>query len=173
MYYANIKDYDIANGEGVRISLFVSGCRNHCPNCFQPETWDFDYGTEFTEFTLRELCEKLKPDYINGLTILGGEPMEPENQRALTGIVSFIKSQFPEKTIWLYTGFTYEDLYNPESRGHCEITDSLLSDIDVLVDGPFKQELHDISLVFRGSSNQRVIDMKKTRETGSIVTLNL
>lgn len=169
MYYGEIKNCDIANGLGVRVTLFVSGCTNHCKNCFQPQTWAFDYGQPFTEQTQSKLLSMLEPRYINGLTLLGGEPFEPENQRALVPFLHRVRETYPEKDIWSFTGFTYEDLLTDGSHPRCEVTDEMLSLLDVLVDGRYIDELHDISLRFRGSSNQRLIDMNKTRAAGQIV----
>ena len=171
MYYSTIKDCDIANGIGVRITLFVSGCTNHCKNCFQPQTWDFDFGEPFTEETEEKLLEMLKPDYINGLTLLGGEPMEPQNQRALVPFLKRVREAYPNKNIWCFTGFTYEVLKTDGSHPRCEVTDEMLSLIDVLVDGRYVDELKDLTLQFRGSSNQRRIDMVKTRENGEVTLL--
>ena len=169
MHYGEIKNCDIANGLGVRVTLFVSGCTNHCENCFQPQTWDFNYGTPFTKETEDELLCLLAPDYINGLTLLGGEPFEPDNQRALLPFVKRVRREFPDKSIWAFSGFTFEQLIDPEAHPHCEKTQELLSLIDVLVDGRFVEELKDITLRFRGSSNQRLLDMKKTLQAGSPV----
>ncbi|MBE7010720.1 MAG: anaerobic ribonucleoside-triphosphate reductase activating protein [Ruminococcaceae bacterium] len=160
MNYGTIKDCDIANGIGVRVSLFVSGCTNHCEKCFQPETWDFSYGEPFTSETESRLLAVLAPDYINGLTVLGGEPFEPENQRTLLPFVQKVRSKLPQKTVWVYSGFTFEELLNPASYAHCEVTEQLLSLVDVLVDGRYVDDLKDISLRFRGSSNQRILDVK-------------
>lgn len=171
MHYSTIKDCDIANGIGVRITLFVSGCTNHCKNCFQPQTWDFDFGEPFTEETEEKLLEMLKPDYINGLTLLGGEPMEPQNQRALVPFLKRVREAYPNKNIWCFTGFTYEILKTNGSHPRCEVTDEMLSLIDVLVDGRYVDELKDLTLQFRGSSNQRLIDMVKTRENGEVTLL--
>lgn len=171
MHYSTIKDCDIANGIGVRITLFVSGCTNHCKNCFQPQTWDFDFGEPFTEKTEEKLLEMLKPDYINGLTLLGGEPMEPQNQRALVPFLKRVREAYPNKNIWCFTGFTYEVLKTDGSHPRCEVTDEMLSLIDVLVDGRYVDELKDLTLQFRGSSNQRLIDMVKTRENGEVTLL--
>lgn len=168
MYYGEIKNCDIANGEGVRVSLFVSGCTNHCENCFQPQTWAFDYGKPFTPETEEYILELLHPDYINGLTLLGGEPFEPENQRALLPFVRRVRERYPCKTVWSYTGFTYEELKQEGSYPRCEATDGLLSLLDVLVDGRYVEELKDISLRFRGSSNQRLIDLNATRRAGAV-----
>ena len=170
MYYGEIKNCDIANGEGVRVTLFVSGCTNHCKNCFQPQTWAFDYGRPFTVETEEALLQMLTPAYINGLTLLGGEPFEPENQRALLPFLRLVRERLPNKTVWAFTGFTWEELHTDGSYPRCEVTDELLSLIDVLVDGRFEEELHDISLRFRGSSNQRVIDVPRTLASG-VITL--
>ena len=169
MHYGNIKYCDIADGEGVRTTLFVSGCTHHCKGCFQPETWDFSYGEEFTPVVEKLILESLAPDYVDGLTVLGGEPMEPANQRALVGFLERVKEAYPDKTIWSYTGDTYEGLVDPASPRRTEVTDRLLACIDVLVDGPFVEELKDITARFRGSSNQRVIDLNATRAAGEVV----
>ena len=168
MYYGEIKKTDIANGYGVRVSLFVSGCTRHCKNCFNPETWSFTYGKLFTPAVEEEIFSALAPGYINGLSLLGGEPMEPDNQRALLPFVTKVKERFPEKDIWCYTGCTLESDLSLGGSNYCEATDELLALIDVLVDGAFVEELKGITLRFRGSSNQRLIDLKKTRETGSL-----
>lgn len=169
MYYGNIKKFDIADGEGVRITLFVSGCTNHCKGCFQPETWAFDYGTPYTEETEQELIDALKDPNIQGLTLLGGEPFEPENQRVLVTLLRRVKEELPDKDIWSYTGFVYEKDLLEGQRKHCEVTDEMLSYLDVLVDGPFIEEKKDIRLIFRGSSNQRVLNMKETLKQGKPV----
>lgn len=163
MHYGKIRKCDIANGSGVRVSLFVSGCRNHCKGCFQPETWNFDYGDEYTEETENEILDLLSPQYINGLTILGGEPFEPENQRQLVSLLRKVREALPEKNIWCFTGYTLEKLLDPNEHCRCEVTDEMLSMIDVLVDGRYDESLRDISLRFRGSSNQRIIDLKDRR----------
>lgn len=169
MNYGEIKNYDIANGEGVRVTLFVSGCTHHCKGCFQPETWDFSYGKPFDETVEEEILSELEPYYISGLTLLGGEPFEPENQRALLPLLRKVRSLYPEKTIWCYTGYTLESDLLSKSRARCEYTDEMLSLLDVLVDGEFIEEQKNISLAFRGSENQRIIDVKKTLETGQVV----
>ena len=171
MYYGTIKNCDIANGDGVRVTLFVSGCTNHCEQCFQPHTWDFHYGEPFTKDVEDHIISLLKPNYINGLTLLGGEPFEPANQKDLLPFVRRVKEVYPDKNIWAFSGFTYEELTTDGSYPKCDETDVLLNLIDVLVDGRFVQSLKDISLRFRGSSNQRIIDMVKTRETGIISLL--
>lgn len=169
MNVAEIKKYDIANGEGVRVSLFVSGCTRHCKGCFNEIAWDFSYGKPFTEEVERELFEALAPDYIAGLSLLGGDPFEPQNQRALLPFVKKFREKFPKKTVWCYTGYTYQDGTLAEPHAVCEATEELLSCIDILVDGPFILERKDIRLKFRGSSNQRVLDLNRTRERGEIV----
>ena len=169
MNYASIKNCDIANGEGVRVTLFVSGCTNHCENCFQPETWDFAYGQPFTAEVEEQLLEQLRPDFINGLTLLGGEPMEPANQRVLTPFLRRVRAALPQKDIWCFSGFTWEELTTPGSYPCCEVTPEMLSLLDVLVDGRFVQSLYDISLRFRGSSNQRIIDVPRTLQSGRVM----
>ena len=171
MHYGEIKNCDIANGEGVRVTLFVSGCTNHCKNCFQPQTWDFNYGNPFTEETEAELFRLLSPRYIRGLTLLGGEPFEPENQRALLPFLRKLRRELPEKTVWAFTGFTWEELHTEGSHPRCEATDELLSLIDVLVDGRYVEELKDIGLRFRGSGNQRLLDLNATRASGKLTLL--
>ena len=169
MHYGEIKDCDIANGIGVRISLFVSGCRNRCRNCFQPQTWDFSYGDPFTAEVEDKILSMLSPAYIQGLTVLGGEPMEAENQRDLLPFLRRVRDAYPTKTIWIYSGFTFEELHDPSCRARCEVTDEILSLIDVLVDGRYVEEKRNISLRFRGSENQRLIDVPKTIASGSVI----
>ena len=171
MYYGNIKNCDVADGEGVRVTLFVSGCTNRCPGCFQPQTWDFTYGEPFTRETEDYILELLAPGYINGLTLLGGEPFEPENQRALLPFVKRVRERYPQKTVWAFTGFTLDKLLEEGSHPHCEVTRELLSLIDVLVDGPFVQEKKNLALRFRGSENQRLIDLKASQKAGKLVLL--
>jgi len=171
MNYCALKKLDVANGEGLRTTLFVSGCRNRCKNCFQPETWSFDYGEPFTERVWLEIFDTMKQPSVRGLTLLGGEPFEPENQTALLPFIREFKRRFPEKNIWAYTGNLYEELTalagsNPKAL---DITAELLSYVDILVDGRFVEEEKSLGLRFRGSKNQRIIDMNKTREAGSIV----
>ena len=187
MRFGAIKNCDIANGEGVRVTIFVSGCTHHCKGCFQPETWNFSYGEEYTEETADKIIEMLKPIYIDGLTLLGGEPMEPDNQRALLPLLRRIRAELPSKNIWCYSGFTLENdlLETAEphggrvnadgsilSRPRCEATDEMLSLIDILVDGEFIAEQKNISLSFRGSENQRIIDLPASLASGSTVVLN-
>ncbi|HAK17263.1 MAG: anaerobic ribonucleoside-triphosphate reductase activating protein [Lachnospiraceae bacterium] len=160
MNYAQIKYCDIANGTGVRTSLFVSGCTHHCKGCFNEIAWDFGYGEPFTDEVQQKIIDSLAPEYIAGLSLLGGEPMEPVNQRALVPFLRKVRAAYPDKTLWCYTGYTYEtDLLDPEGRAHCEVTDEFLSYIDMLVDGKFVEELKDITLLFRGSSNQRLLHL--------------
>ena len=172
MHYGEIKNCDISNGIGVRVSLFVSGCTNHCEGCFQPETWDFNYGNDFTEETENRILEMLAPDYICGLTVLGGEPFEPENQRVLVDFLRKVRRKYPEKSIWCFTGFTLEMLETEGTHCHCEATEEMLSLIDVLVDGRFDKSKKNISLRFRGSENQRLIDLNLTRECGTLTLWN-
>ncbi len=167
MHYAAIKKNDVANGNGIRVSLFVSGCRHRCPHCFNPETWDFAYGKPFTKETEDELLAALEKDYIEGLTLLGGDPTEPENQRALLPLLRRMKKAFPEKTVWCYSGYLLHELLSG-GCAHTEDTDEFLSFLDILVDGPFIETEKDLRLRFRGSRNQRVIDVKKTRALGEI-----
>lgn len=166
MYYGNIKPCSIENGPGVRVSFFVSGCRHHCKDCFSSQTWNFTYGNEYTEDTKNEIITLLKPTYVKGLTILGGEPFEPENQEIVLDLIKTIKELFPQKSIWIYSGFTFEEIYksNSESRSHTNIAIEILKNIDVLVDGEFKTELKNLSLSYRGSENQRILDIPQTLE---------
>lgn len=174
MYYGNIKFNDIANGEGVRVSLFVSGCTNHCKECFNPETWNFEYGKPFTKQTEQCILDSLKSNFVNGLTLLGGEPFEPQNQQALLPFVKRVKETFPNKTIWAYSGFRLEDeLLRDGAYPNCEYTLELLKNIDVLVDGRFDRDLRDIRLNFRGSSNQRIILVKESLKNKKIILSNL
>lgn len=166
MKYGEIKYCDIANGNGVRTTLFVSGCRHRCPHCFNPETWSFDFGKEFTPEVWEEIFQSTK-DYINGLTLLGGDPCEPENQRALIPFLREYKKRFPQKDVWCYTGFTYEELCG-DSRANIEVTREFLELVDILIDGRYVEELKNIGLIFRGSSNQRIIDMNLTRSRGEM-----
>ena len=170
MNYCAIKRSDVANGPGMRVTLFVSGCTNRCPGCFQPETWDFHYGEPFTKAVEDRISELLTPDYISGLTLLGGDPFEPENQRALLPFLQRVRRELPKKNIWAFTGFVLDkELWAEGSYPRCEVTDDLLALIDVLVDGRYVESLKNVTLKFRGSSNQRLIDMNKTRTYGDIV----
>jgi len=165
MKYATIKKHDIANGPGVRVSLFVSGCNHHCKGCFNEEAWDFNYGKCFNEETINEIIDALNKNYINGLSLLGGEPFELVNQQGLLPLLKKVKELYPDKTIWAYSGFTYEELLKMKY----EETKEILNLIDVLVDGKFDEDLKDPLLYFRGSSNQRIIDMSKTRKNNKII----
>lgn len=170
MYYGNIKNFDIADGLGIRVSLFVSGCRNCCKGCFNEMTWDFKFGKEFTEETIEYILKLLKPDQIDGFTLLGGEPFEEENQEVLADLLKRIKIEYPTKDIWCYTGYVLEtDLLPEEGRKHTKHTQDMLECIDVLVDGPFILEKKNLMLKFRGSTNQRVLDLKKTLNQGKPV----
>lgn len=170
MKYGQIYYTDIANGPGCRTSLFVSGCTHHCKGCFNEETWDFSFGHEYTKEVENQVLESVKPSYISGLTVLGGEPMEPENQRTLISLYRRVREKVPHATIWIYSGYTWEELTDKENRRcHCEVTDEILSLTDVLVDGEFVEDLKDISLHFRGSSNQRLIDVQASLEAGTPV----
>jgi len=168
MHYGAVKNTDIANGAGVRVSLFVSGCRNRCKGCFQPETWSFTYGSEFTDETADQIIDMLKPAYIQGLTILGGDPFEPENQRDLLPFIKRVRETYPDKDIWMFSGYTFEELTG--GNPHCAIgeTPEILKNIDILIDGRFEENLRNLSLQFRGSSNQRIIDIHKTLDSGEI-----
>ena len=168
MNYAKINPNDIANGTGVRVTLFVSGCTHHCKGCFNSETWDFSYGTPFTEETTEHIIKLLEPSYIEGLTLLGGEPMEPQNQKALLPLLKKVKKEFPQKNIWCYSGYLF-DKEILSGRAHCEVTDELLSYIDVLVDGRFIEEKKNIMLKFRGSENQRIIDVGKSLSESKVI----
>ena len=159
MNYGAIKKNDIANGLGVRVSLFVSGCRNHCEGCFQPQTWDFEYGQPFTKEVEDEILGALRPDWIQGLSILGGEPMEAENQEALLPFLKRVKEEYSNKDVWLYSGYVYEQIKDAE----------LLQYVDVLVDGPFVETLKDPSLAFRGSSNQRILNVQESLKAGQAI----
>ena len=173
MYYGDLKKTDIANGIGVRVTLFVSGCTHHCPGCFQPETWDFSYGNPFTKETEDKIIASLENPFISGLSLLGGEPMEPQNQKALLPFLKRVKELFPNKNIWCYTGYTLKTPYSIDTQANIEETPEFLSLIDVLVDGKFIEAEYDISLKFRGSKNQRLIDMNKTRAENKIICLEI
>ena len=167
--YASIKDCDIANGPGIRISLFVSGCTHHCKGCFNREAWDFDYGTPFTQQTIDEILKMLSPGYIKGLTLLGGEPFEPQNQGPIVDLLRQIKAKYPQKSIWAFSGYLFDRDIMSGHLGDPEITKEYLSYLDVLVDGPFIEAKKDLMLRFRGSSNQRLIDVQKSLAAGAVV----
>lgn len=164
MYYGALKKTDIANGNGVRVSLFVSGCRRHCKDCFNSETWDFCYGKEFTDNVLSEILSALDKEYISGFSLLGGEPFEKENRETVKMILKNVKEHFPDKTVWCYSGFTFEELV-----GEC---DDIFKYVDVLVDGAFVAEKKNLRLKFRGSENQRIVDVKKSLEKKSVVQIS-
>ncbi len=169
MNYATIKRTDIANGPGVRVSLFVSGCSHRCKGCFNEETWDFSYGEPFNDETMEKILEYLKPDYIKGLSLLGGDPFEKSNQAALLPFLKLVKDRYPEKDVWCYTGCDFEKDILGHQLKNWPYTEELLQYIDILVDGPFVEELKDLSLRFRGSSNQRIIQAKPSLEQGAVV----
>lgn len=168
MNYATIKWADVANGPGVRVSLFVSGCTHQCPGCFNPEAWDFQYGQPFTQAEEDKILAALDPAHIKGLSLLGGEPFEPDNQRALLPLLRRVRGELPGKTVWCYSGYILEELHRP-SRARCEVTDEMLSLLDVLVDGEFVEAKKDLSLRFRGSSNQRILDVPRSLAAGQAV----
>ena len=171
MYYSAIKRSDIANGEGIRTTLFVSGCRNKCKNCFNPETWSFTHGEPFTPEVAESILATFRSPCVAGMTLLGGEPMEPENQRELLPFIREFKKRYPDKTLWIFTGNLYEEL-TAGVGNHPKCTNDtaeLLSYADILVDGRFEEDKKSLGIRFRGSTNQRIIDMNKTRETGEIV----
>ena len=168
MNYGKINPNDIANGTGVRVTLFVSGCTHHCKGCFNSETWDFNYGTPFNLETEEKILKLLEPDYINGLTLLGGEPMEPSNQKALLPLLKKVKEKFPKKDIWCYSGYLF-DTEIKNGRAHCDSTDEMLSYIDVLVDGRFEIDKKNIMLKFRGSENQRIINVKESIKQNKVI----
>lgn len=173
MHYGEIITADCANGTGMRVSLFVSGCTNCCKGCFQPETWDFFHGPEYTKETEDFIIEELKKPYYQGLTILGGEPFEIKNQPEVAALIRRLKEEIPERTIWMYTGFLYDVDLMPGGRRYTEVTDEILDNIDILVDGKFEEELRNLMLKFRGSENQRIIDMRRTRAAGEVVLSEL
>lgn len=173
MNYGNIKKVDIADGVGVRVSLFVSGCTHHCKGCFNEETWDFNFGKKYTSETTEEILRAMDHEFISGLTLLGGEPMEPCNQRELIGLVREVRKRFPDKNIWCYTGYCFERDLLSNSTVRCEVTDELLRNIDILVDGEFILERKSVTLKFRGSDNQRIILCKKSVEAGETILSEL
>lgn len=169
MNYATIKNCDIANGPGVRVSLFVSGCTHHCKGCFNEVAWDFDCGEPFTQQTVEELLQMLRPGYIRGITLLGGEPFEPQNQPALVELLRQIKAVYPQKDVWAFSGYLFDRDILPGKLGEPAVTREFLGYLDVLVDGPFIEEKKNLSLRFRGSSNQRIIDVRASLQKGEIV----
>ena len=174
MHVGEVMTADVANGEGMRVSVFVSGCRNHCKGCFQPQTWDFNYGREYTPEIEQFIIDELSKSYYDGITILGGDPMEPENQEPVLRLLRRIKKELPDKKVWAYTGYVYDrDLVPGGKRFVDGVTRELLESIDILIDGRFVEELKNLMLNFRGSSNQRIIKMKETLETGKVVLSEL
>ena len=169
MNYASIKDCDIANGPGIRVSLFVSGCTHHCKGCFNQEAWDFDYGEPFTQDTIERILKMLSPGYIKGLTLLGGEPFEPQNQGPIVELLRQVKEKYPEKSIWAFSGYLFDRDILSGNLGDPAVTKEYLSYLDVLVDGPFVEAKKDLMLRFRGSSNQRLIDVQKSLSAGTVV----
>lgn len=169
MNYADIKKIDVANGEGVRVSVFVSGCNHHCKGCFNQCAWDFNYGKKFTEKEEQQIIDYMNHDYISGLSLLGGEPLEPKNQEGLLPLVKKVKEKFPDKNIWCYTGFDFEKDVVGKMAKNNETTRELLKYIDIIVDGKFEEDKKDLKLQFRGSSNQKIVDVKKSLRTGQIV----
>ena len=169
MNFATIKWYDISNGPGVRVSLYVSGCRNHCKNCFNPETWDFNYGEPFTEETENKILDAMEPEYIRGFTLLGGDPFEPENAEVLAPFMRKMRKRYPEKSLWCFTGYDYERDLLTGKKGDPETVMKLLRCLDVLVDGRFVEELKDLNLRFRGSSNQRIILVKESLKRDKLI----
>lgn len=169
MNYADIKKIDVANGEGVRVSVFVSGCNHHCKGCFNQCAWDFNYGKKFTEKEEQQIIDYMNHDYISGLSLLGGEPLEPRNQEGLLPLVKKVKEKFPNKDIWCYTGFDFEKDVVEKMAKNNETTRELLKYIDIIVDGKFEEDKKDLKLQFRGSSNQKIVDVKKSLQTGKIV----
>ena len=174
MHVGEVMTADVANGEGMRVSVFVSGCRNHCKGCFQPQTWDFNYGREYTPEIEQFIIDELSKSYYDGITILGGDPMEPENQEPVLRLLRRIKKELPDKNVWVYTGYVYDrDLVPGGKRFVDGVTRELLESIDILIDGRFVEELKNLMLNFRGSSNQRIIKMKETLEIGQVVLSEL
>ena len=169
MNYAAIKNCDIANGPGVRVSLFVSGCTHRCPGCFNAVAWDFDYGEPFTQDTVNQLLDLLAPDYVKGLTLLGGEPFEPQNQGPIVELLRQVKARYPHKSVWAFSGYLFDRDIQPGRLGDPAVTREFLSYLDVLVDGPFVEAKKDLSLRFRGSSNQRLINVPASLQSGQIV----
>jgi anaerobic ribonucleoside-triphosphate reductase activating protein len=169
MNYANIKTLDVANGEGIRVSLFVSGCTHHCPECFNAEAGDFNYGEEYTPEVEQKVLDELGRPMVEGLSLLGGEPFEPCNQRVLIGLLRRAKALYPEKNVWCFSGYLYDKELKAPSRARCEVTDEMLSYIDFLVDGRFEKDKKNLRLRFRGSANQRIIDLRATEAAGCIV----
>ena len=173
MNYADIKQYDVANGPGVRVSVFVSGCTHYCKGCFNKEAWDFDYGLPFTEETIRMVVKYMEPPYVKGLTVLGGEPLEPQNQPAVLAMLRKVKEAYPEKSVWMFSGYDYEKDILGRMWNEIPETKEILSCLDVLVDGEFVEELKNLSLRFKGSSNQRTILVQESLKAGQVILYDL
>ena len=169
MNFAKIKWYDVSNGPGVRVSLYVSGCRNHCKNCFNPETWDFKYGEPFTRDVQNSIIKGMEPSYIKGFTLLGGDPFEPENAKVLAPFMEKLRAKYPEKSLWCFTGYDYEKDLLTGKQGDLDTVMRILKTLDVLVDGKFVEELKDLNLLFRGSSNQRIILVQPSLEEDEVI----
>ena len=173
MNYADIKQYDVANGPGIRVSIFVSGCTHYCKGCFNQEAWDFNYGRPFTEETIKTIIKYMEPSYVKGLTVLGGEPMEPQNQPAVANLLKRVKAVYPEKSIWLFSGYDYEKEILGRMWDEVPETKEILSCLEVLVDGKFVEELKDLSLRFKGSSNQRTILVQESLDAKTVILYDL
>lgn len=173
MNYADIKQYDVANGPGVRVSVFVSGCTHYCKGCFNKEAWDFNYGMPFTEETIQTILTYLEPSYVKGLTVLGGEPMEPQNQPEVLRLLKKVKDSYPEKSVWMFSGYDYEKDIRGRMWEEIPETQEILSCLDVLVDGEFIEEQKNLSLRFKGSSNQRTIAVQESLRTGNVILYDL
>ena len=173
MHYADIKQYDVANGPGVRVSVFVSGCTHYCKGCFNEEAWDFNYGTPFTEETIQTVLKYMEPSYVKGLTVLGGEPMEPQNQPAVLALLKKVKEAYPEKPVWMFSGYDFEKDILGHMWEKIPETKEILSFLEVLVDGEFVEELKNLSLRFKGSSNQRTILVQESLSAGQVVLYDL
>ena len=169
MNFAKIKWYDVSNGPGVRVSLYVSGCRNHCKNCLNPETWDFKYGEPFTRDVQNSIIKGMEPSYIKGFTLLGGDPFEPENAKVLAPFMEKLRAKYPEKSLWCFTGYDYEKDLLTGKQGDLDTVMRILKTLDVLVDGKFVEELKDLNLLFRGSSNQRIILVQPSLEEDEVI----
>lgn len=173
MNYADIKQYDVANGPGIRVSVFVSGCTHYCKGCFNAEAWDFHYGHPFTEETVADILRYMEPSYVKGLTVLGGEPMEPQNQPGVLKLLEKVKEAYPEKSVWLFSGYDYEKDILGRMWDEIPETKHILSYVDVLVDGEFVEELKNLALRFKGSSNQRTISVQESLKTGAVILYDL
>jgi len=169
MKYASIKKCDVANGTGIRVSIFVSGCHHHCKGCFNTDAWDFTFGEEYTDEVEEKILASLDRDYVQGLTLIGGEPLEYVNQKGLVSLVKKAKEKFPQKTIWCYTGYKFDDDVMNDMMKKWPETEEIVSNLDIVVDGKYDDDLRDLNLRFKGSSNQRIIDVKKTLDRGTVI----